>query len=245
MSTYLEPLDREGEEAAGSANESHRAPTDGPVGRLGPNEAPSACGSLRERLLVAANGSPLRTLVFGGCEGREGSTSVIRDFAEMLASAGPSVLLVDADLRTSGLIQHAAAGAANLSEVVKEGAMPSPTPWGKGWLTVILSPSSKPDSELFFRSPEFASWLDAQRKRYDYVLFDTAPLLRFADGALIGRMTDGVVIVVQAEATRRDSLVRARNQLQRAGVNVIGVVLNRARNPVPTVLRPYLLSYVD
>ena len=139
--------------------------------------------------------------MFGGCEGGEGSTSVIREFAETLASSGPNVLLVDADLRTTGLMTHAAAGRSGPMGPGEGGSAPPPTRWGKGQLTVILSPRSTPDSELFFRSPEFASWLDVQRKRYDYVLLDSAPLLRFADGALIGRLTDGVVIVVQAEAT--------------------------------------------
>ena len=245
MSEYLEPLNQDAEDAPESTSEPHAAPPERGTRRLSPGQAPSTYGSLRERLLVAANGAPLRTIVFGGCEGREGSTSVIREFAEMLASSGPNVLLVDADLRTSGMMTHPAAGTGDLWDLVNAGSVPPPTRWGKGQLTVILSPRSTPDSELFFRSPEFTSWLDTQRKQYDYVLFDCAPLLRFADGALIGRLADGVVIVVQAERSRRDSLVRVRNQLERAGVNVIGVVLNRARNPVPRALQPYLLDYLD
>ena len=45
---------------------------------------------------------------------------------------------------------------------------------------------------------------------------------------------------VQAEATRRESLVRAREQLERAEANIVGVVLNRARDHVPAFLRPYI-----
>lgn len=202
--------------------------------------APAECHPLRERLLVAANGTPFRTIVFGGIEGAEGSTSVIRHFAETLAAAGPRVLLVDADLRTSGMIEHPAATPADLQSLVGEGQTPAPVTWERGELAVVLSPKSRPDSELFFRSAEFAAWLAAQRTHYDYVLIDTAPLLNFADGTLIARMADGVVIVVRAEVTRRHLLLRARNQLEQAGVKVIGAVLNRVRNPVPEVLQPYL-----
>jgi tyrosine-protein kinase Etk/Wzc len=195
---------------------------------------------MRERLLLAANGTFFRTIVFGGCEGGEGSTTVIRTFAEMLASTGPRVLLVDADLRTSGLQSHLVAGKADLLEVVKERRLSAPMPWGQGQLTAIPRPRTRLDSELFLRSPEFAVWLKAQRNRYDYVLVDTAPFLRFADGALIGRLADGVVIVVQACVTRRDRLLRAHEQLKRSGAHVIGTVLNREKNPIPMALRPYL-----
>jgi Mrp family chromosome partitioning ATPase len=49
-----------------------------------------------------------------------------------------------------------------------------------------------------------------------------------------------VVILAQAETTERDALTRARDLLRKGSVNVLGVVLNRVRNPVPLGLRPYL-----
>jgi Mrp family chromosome partitioning ATPase len=51
---------------------------------------------------------------------------------------------------------------------------------------------------------------------------------------------DGVVLVARAGITRGDALVRARQQLERAGTTVLGVVLNQVRNPVPLFLRRYL-----
>jgi len=113
-------------------------------------------------------------------------------------------------------------------------------PWGLGQLAVVPSPPSHPDKERFFRAPEFAAWLEDQRQRHDYVLLDAPPLLRFAEGVLVSRICDGVVIVVQAGATKRESLVRTREQLERAEANIVGVVLNRARDQIPALLRPYL-----
>jgi Mrp family chromosome partitioning ATPase len=57
---------------------------------------------------------------------------------------------------------------------------------------------------------------------------------------LIGRTCDGVVIIARGGATERESLVRAREQLERAEARVLGVVLNRMRDPVPAFLRPFL-----
>jgi Mrp family chromosome partitioning ATPase len=56
----------------------------------------------------------------------------------------------------------------------------------------------------------------------------------------MARLCDGVVIVVRSETTERDDLARARDQLARSGANVIGVVMNRVRNPIPMFLRPYV-----
>jgi len=211
-----------------------------PVQRLAPGEMPVEYAKLREKLMLAGNHRPLRTLVFAGCEGREGCTRVTREFAEALASSGLNMLLVDADLRTSGLTASIAAGGPDLTEIVAERRTLPGVEWGSGRLAVIPSPASHQDKERFFRAPEFAAWLEDQRQRHDYILLDAPPLLRHAEGVLVSRLCDGVVIVVEAEATRRESLVRAREQLERAEANIVGVVLNRARDHVPVYLRSYL-----
>ena len=209
--------------------------------RLTPGEVPRGCAALAERLMVRANGTSLRLLVFAGCSGSEGSTSVVLEFAESLAGSGMSVLLVDADLRTSGLTSGIAVDGADLIEVVGNRQTPEAAQWGRGTLTIVPSPkASHPDKDRFFRSKEFAAWLDAQRNIYDYVLLDAPPILHFADANLMARLCDGVVIVVRSETTERDDLGRACDQLAKAGANVLGVVMNRVRNPIPTFLRPYV-----
>jgi len=186
-----------------------------------PSGPASEYGALRDRLL-AGGGRSLKTLVFAGCSGGEGCTDVARGLAETLADSGLDVLLVDAGRQADGAgVLLAAGGCA-------------------GRLTVVPSPAAGPEPEHFFRSAEFASWLDVQRSTHDYVLVDAPPLLAFADATLMGRLCDGLVIVVEAEATERGTLLRARDLLGRAGVKVLGVVLNRARSPIPEVLRRYL-----
>ena len=213
----------------------------GRLRRLTPGEVPKGYAALAERLLLRGNGEPLRTLVFAGCSGGEGSTSVALEFAETLAGTGMNVLLVDADLRTSGLTSSVAADGADLLQVVGKQEMPAASEWGRGKLTIVTSPrATHADKDRFFRSASFAEWLDSQRSAHDYVLLDAPPLVHFADGTLLARLTDGVVIVVRSESTERTALVKARDQLASSGVNIVGVVVNRARNPIPPFFRPYL-----
>jgi capsular exopolysaccharide synthesis family protein len=200
---------------------------------------PSEYRAMREKLLVAGSGKPLKSLVFAGCTGGEGSSQVVREFAEVLASSGLNVLLVDAD-RSGPSRPGPLSSETDLTEAVSRRRSLSGTAWGHGKLTLVQSPLSAPDKEHLLGSPEFASWLDVQQSAYDYVLLDAPPLLRSADATLMGRLCNGAVIVVQSEVTERDALVQARDQLERSGVKVVGVVLNRVRNPVPARLRPYI-----
>jgi capsular exopolysaccharide synthesis family protein len=241
VSAYFESLNRRASTVVSAPAPRRQMPAPVPARRLRPGETPTEYTALRERLLVCAKAKPLRALVFAGCHGGEGSTKVVRDFAETLAGSGLNVLLVDGDLRTAGLTTSTAARGADLIEVVGKGRSLPPAPWGRGKLTVVPSPEgSYADKDRFLRSAEFAAWLDVQRSTYDYVLLDAPPLLRFADGTLIARLCDGILIVARAEVTDREALVKAREQLERAGASVLGVVLNRMRNPVPAALRPYI-----
>jgi Mrp family chromosome partitioning ATPase len=232
MSNYFDVLNRQGRRIGA-------APADLAA------ERPPGYETLVERLLLAANGNPLRVLAFAGCEGGEGCTSVVRGYAEMLAATGFNVLLVDADLRTRALTEHLGVRGMDVLAAVAGNTTPAAVARGKGQLTVVGSPGSGTDQALCFQAPAFATWMETQRGRYDYVLLDVPPLLRFAEGTHVGRHADGVVVVVRADSTNRELLVRARDQLTRAGVHVIGVVLNRMRDPVPVGLRWYLQNEIE
>jgi Mrp family chromosome partitioning ATPase len=182
---------------------------------------------LRERLRATAEGRPLQAIVFAGCQGGEGTTEIVEDFGESLARSGLRVLLLDIE---GGRV--ARAGPTHLMQLVASD--------GRDEGEVVASQRPCHDKEQFYRSAELASWLARQRKRYDYILFVAPPIGRLADGTLLGRLCDGVVIVVAAGATRHEALTRAREQLDRSGVNVIGAVLNRVRDEAPALLRRYL-----
>jgi non-specific protein-tyrosine kinase len=66
------------------------------------------------------------------------------------------------------------------------------------------------------------------KARANYVLFDSPPVLAATDAALLGSKLDGVLLVVQAGATRRDHVQRARQTLERVHVRIIGSVLTNA-----------------
>ncbi|MGA9937366.1 MAG: hypothetical protein WA369_14570 [Candidatus Acidiferrales bacterium] len=74
------------------------------------------------------------------------------------------------------------------------------------------------------------------RAEFDYVLVDAPAVSSCGDGALLGLLTDGVVLVVGCNSTRRETARAAKDNLEAAGVPVLGTVLNRRTYPIPEAL---------
>ena len=71
---------------------------------------------------------------------------------------------------------------------------------------------------------------------HDYVLCDCAAANQFPDAQILGPLFDGVVLVAEAGATRRESLAQAKRRVELGQGRVLGVVLNKRRYPVPRFL---------
>jgi Mrp family chromosome partitioning ATPase len=59
------------------------------------------------------------------------------------------------------------------------------------------------------------------------VLIDSPALNSYADAAAIGKLADGLVLVIEANATRKEAAVRVADNLRASSVNVLGAVLNK------------------
>ena len=64
------------------------------------------------------------------------------------------------------------------------------------------------------------------REEYDFVVIDSPALLPVTDGVILSRYADGVVLVVRAQDTSRDMVLRARDLLRVANAHVLGAVMN-------------------
>jgi Mrp family chromosome partitioning ATPase len=68
--------------------------------------------------------------------------------------------------------------------------------------------------------------LEQWQKSYDVILIDTPPILGLSDARLIGSQTDGVLLVILLERTRKDHVYSALDSLNIANLNLLGVVVN-------------------
>jgi Mrp family chromosome partitioning ATPase len=71
--------------------------------------------------------------------------------------------------------------------------------------------------------------MDHLLQKYDVLLFDSPPALAVTDPVVLGRNVGGVIVVVDAGATREPALVHVLTEMEKVNANVVGVVLNRYR----------------
>src|SRR5579862_3655113 len=74
------------------------------------------------------------------------------------------------------------------------------------------------------------------REAFDYVLVSAPALSREADATFVGQLADGVVLIVEANQTRREIVRRAKDQLESSRVQLLGAVLDQRTFPIPEKL---------
>jgi receptor protein-tyrosine kinase len=164
----------------------------------------------------------------------EGKTTVLANLGIALAETRRRVLLIDADLRrprlhrvfdicndwglTDMLQNPEFAGTAPLTSVTRA--------TGVSNLWVMPSgPGAAAIPELLY-SANLKALLKRARQEFDFVLIDSPPMLLYADGRVLGRMSDGIVMVVRANRVSREELRGACQRFLQDGIPVLGMVLN-------------------
>ena len=192
---------------------------------------------LVQRLFIMPGNDSPRSVVFAGAERGNGCSWVCGRVAEVLASqTSGSVCLVDANLRRPGL--HSQFGVENhygLSDALMK---PDPvrsfvSNVGRPNLWLISCGSNAEGAQNLLSADRMRSRLSELRAEFDYVLVDVAALGDANDAVLLGCGGDGVVLVLKANTSRRESARKAVQDLQTAKVRVLGAVLNQRTFPIP------------
>ena len=160
--------------------------------------------------------------------------------AKLLAeSVSGSVCLVEGNFRTPSLPQLMGVENHNgLADALRqEGAIKY---FGKQvgpenlWL--LSSGSLGQDSLNLLNGNRMKERIVELRKEFEYLVIDAPPLNAFADGMALGRLLDGVVLVLEANATRREAALRITESLRTAKIPVLGAILNNRTFPIPAAL---------
>lgn len=194
---------------------------------------------------IPNNGGPIAIAVTSSTRG-EGKTLTACNLALTRASHGVQTLLIDADIRGSGVAAffHSPTPNYGLSDLLA-GSADLPTVCtklrvlGRDTLSVIPAGSPTPHSAELLESPGMASLLDQSRSQYDLVVIDTPPLTGITDAATIAAIVDGVILVVREGVTDRAALELTLRRLERVNGRVLGVVFNDVRGPEGHVNRSY------
>ena len=108
----------------------------------------------------------------------------------------------------------------------------------KLWL--MSSGQLTPDSTNLLSSERLKGRLADLRSEFDFVLVDAPPLNRYGDALALGPLTDGFILVLGAESTRRESAQTVTDTLRTAGIPILAAVLNNRSFPIPEKLYNWL-----
>jgi Mrp family chromosome partitioning ATPase len=195
---------------------------------------------LVQRVFPGTAADSPRVALFAGLENETGCVPTCARVAELLAARaeGP-VCIVDANFLKPSL--HEYFGVDNVKGLVEATVESGPIqnfvqqiPAADLWLI----PNGKAASQLRF--PAMADGLRVRieelRETFKYVVIHSGPLRMETSAMLLSRWTDGVVLVLEANATRKVAARRAKEILDAAGVNLLGVVLNNRTFPIPEAI---------
>lgn len=216
-------------------------------GRLATVEEPLSAASeayriLRTSLLHAQADTLPRVIVVTSPGSAEGKSTVCANLGVVLAEADKNTLIADCDLRRP--VMHRVfelRETPGMTDILTErheldGAYQEPLPG----LKVLTAGARSFNPAELLGSRRFSEFLIGVRQEFDYVLVDSPPLGLVSDASVIATRSDGVLLTLDAQQTRKEAARRAVHSLRTTGANILGTVINNAKGnkegfPVPGI----------
>jgi Mrp family chromosome partitioning ATPase len=166
--------------------------------------------------------------MIASAEHGDGRTTVLLNLAAALARANRRVLVMDTDLlRPSVLRMLGLEANFGLSDLVIKKIPSTETAIRVMPTGFTIIPSRERTDASMLTSPSFRALLASLDTHFDFILFDSGPLLTTADPGLLARLTDTTLLVIQSGKTSSGQMAKAISTLSQD--KVFGVVLNRAK----------------
>ncbi|MBD1832242.1 polysaccharide biosynthesis tyrosine autokinase [Cyanobacteria bacterium FACHB-472] len=183
---------------------------------------------LQANLKFLSPDQELKVIAVTSSVSKEGKSTVCANLAMAMAQLGRRVLLIDADLHHP--MQHHIwdlTNAIGLSDVIVNQAE-----FGMAVREVIdnldVLPSGviPPNPLALVDSKRMAALIDNSSKNYDFIILDTPPIVLVADALAVGKMTDGILLVVRPGVVDTVSAAACKQFLVQSGQKILGLVVN-------------------
>jgi capsular exopolysaccharide synthesis family protein len=189
-----------------------------------------ALRNVRTNLIFSFVESHQKAMVITSPGPMEGKTFVSSNLAVTMAQMGRRVVLIDADMRKPSVnkvfgislkpgLSDLILGRCKLNDAMQQTPVKS--------LRVISAGTIPPNSSELLTSTIMQKLLNYLRDRFDYLIFDTPPILVVTDAAVLSGILDGTVLVIKASETTREAAQRALERLSEVHSRPLGVVLNQ------------------
>lgn len=198
---------------------------------------PFARGEL-SKLLIGTyfSSSPLKSVMFSGVEADDGAKWIAACTADILATSGTSrVCLIDADLQSPTIHKiYSIPNGIGLSDILKGEAPAGAAARVADNLWVI--PAGVASGENSLSVDSFRQVASDLFESCDYLVISAPNYDQYVEIGAVGAATEGAVLVLDAEKTRRVTAQQAKTSLEAAKIRVLGSVLNNRSEPVPNLI---------
>ena len=178
-------------------------------------EMQNAAKTLMANIRFMSVDNPIRSLVFTSSIPNEGKSTVACNVGRAIATSGMRVCL---GVRSSGGLYAVLSETMPLQQAI--------VPAGVDNMFLLDAEPHIPNPADILASKRFALLVDKLEQMFDYVIFDTPPVGMFVDAAVVSTIVDAAVLVVRENFTKRQTVLQAYDQLQKAGGHVVGVAMN-------------------
>ena len=186
--------------------------------------------NIRTSILLSFSEKPPKKIAVTSPNPAEGKTTTAINTAIALSQTGAQVLIIDTDMRKPRIhkvfdhdngvgLSNFLSGHADLGSVIKKTEIPN--------LFYLPSGPIPPNPSELISSNRFKTMVATLEETFDHIIFDSPPVLGFADSMILSSSVDGIVLVVLGGKTPRETLQRAKDVLQQVNAKILGVVINR------------------
>lgn len=163
--------------------------------------------------------SDVKAILVTSVAGKEGKSFVSLQLARVLAGRGNKVIYVNGDTRSELSSQ------AGLTDVMAGRTDTAKVIYETNCKNLSIIPAGK--EKAMIDEVLLEQLLGEIKGSYDYVIVDSPSLGEVSDGIVIGKFCDGVLLVVEPEIVPEKRIVSVKEELERSGCKILGVVLNK------------------
>ena len=187
--------------------------------------------SLRTNIGFLSNVSGVRSILITSAIPMESKSSTAINLAITLAGSGHSVVLVECDLRKpvlrkylkrelgqTGLAAYLA-GLVTLDDCIVD--------LSDLGISVIGAGVVPPNPSELLNTLRMQELVELLKHNFDYVILDAPPVTVVTDAAVVGRLTDGALLVVRSKFASARTVRQAKAKLENVGIRILGGVLTR------------------
>lgn len=182
---------------------------------------------IRNTVIRAKQKRPIQKLAIVSSLPGEGKTTSVLAMSRTMALSGDKILLIDCDVRKASLSEHVGAteqAEYGLVEALQGKVDPRSLIRADEIPGLDIIPVKEPffSAEDLFGDGKIQALVDKVKDGYDYVIFDTPPILGVADARTIATMSDAVIVLVRWNSTPVKTLKAALSSLVLDNAPVLG-----------------------